>query len=79
MIILLYHRILRDVDEDPYFPHGVVTLKEFESQGLTGVVVGRALYEGKLDLRKAVEICSPNESSPASISGPAGSSKGSGS
>lgn len=32
MIILLYHRILRDIREDSYFPHGVVPLAEFEVQ-----------------------------------------------
>ena len=31
-MILLYHRILRNAGEDPYFPHGVVSLGEFEEQ-----------------------------------------------
>ncbi len=55
----------------------LVRLKELEPLGLTGVVVGRALYEGKLDLKAALKECSPNESSPVSTSKTAGSSKGS--
>ena len=55
----------------------LVKLKDLEPLGLSGVVVGRALYEGKLDLRKALELCSPKESSPASTQKPAGSSKAS--
>ncbi|MBI3318224.1 MAG: 1-(5-phosphoribosyl)-5-[(5-phosphoribosylamino)methylideneamino]imidazole-4-carboxamide isomerase [Candidatus Omnitrophica bacterium] len=57
----------------------LVKLKELIPSGLSGVVVGRALYEEKLDLPKALELCSPKESSPASIQKPAGSSKASGS
>ncbi|RKY43134.1 MAG: 1-(5-phosphoribosyl)-5-[(5-phosphoribosylamino)methylideneamino]imidazole-4-carboxamide isomerase [Candidatus Makaraimicrobium thalassicum] len=30
-------------------------LKTLESQGLTGVIVGRALYEGTLDLKEAID------------------------
>ncbi|MBI3615226.1 MAG: 1-(5-phosphoribosyl)-5-[(5-phosphoribosylamino)methylideneamino]imidazole-4-carboxamide isomerase [Candidatus Omnitrophica bacterium] len=52
-------------------------LMELEPLGLSGVVIGRALYEGKLDLRKALELCSPKGSSPASTSNPAGSSRAS--
>ncbi len=55
----------------------LMKLKELEPAGLSGVVVGRALYEGKLDLKKAIEECSPKESSPASTQKPAGSSKAS--
>lgn len=35
----------------------IKALKELEPLGLIGVIVGRALYEGKLDLKKALEIC----------------------
>jgi phosphoribosylformimino-5-aminoimidazole carboxamide ribotide isomerase len=54
-------------------------LKELESMGLWAAIVGRALYDGKLDLREAIKLCSPKGSSPASMSKTAGSSKGSGS
>jgi phosphoribosylformimino-5-aminoimidazole carboxamide ribotide isomerase len=57
----------------------LVQLKTLESQGLTGVIVGRALYEDKVDLKAAVELCSPKGSSPVSTSRPAGSLRGSGS
>ena len=52
-------------------------LKKLESQGLSGAIVGRALYEGKIDLKEAVAVCSPKESSPVSTSKTGGSSKGS--
>ena len=52
-------------------------LKALEPEGLNGVVVGRALYEGKLDLKAAVKLCLQKESSPVSTSKTAGSSKGS--
>ncbi len=55
----------------------ILKLKELEPAGLSGVVVGRALYEGKLDLKKAIELCSPKGSSPVSTSKTAESSKGS--
>ncbi len=55
----------------------LLKLKLLESYGLSGAIVGRALYEGKLDLTKAVEACSQKESSPASTSKTAGLSKGS--
>ena len=55
----------------------LLKLKELEPQGLSGVIVGRALYEGKLDLKEAVKACSPKGSSPVSTSKPVGSSKGS--
>lgn len=35
-------------------------LKELESQGLKGVIVGKALYEGLINLAVAIKICSPN-------------------
>ena len=50
-------------------------LRELEPWGVTGVIVGRALYDGKLDLKEAIALCSQKGSSPASTSGPAGSSR----
>jgi len=32
-------------------------LKALESKGLVGVIVGKALYEGKIDLSEAVNLC----------------------
>lgn len=32
-------------------------LKELESQGLAGVIVGKAIYEGKINLREAIQLC----------------------
>lgn len=55
----------------------LVKLKELEPQGLSGVIVGRALYDGKVDLKEALKLCSPKGSSPALTSKTAGSSKGS--
>ena len=55
----------------------LLALQKLESQGLSGAVVGRALYDGKLNLETAIEKCSPKGSSPASTSKLAGSSKGS--
>ena len=52
-------------------------IRQLEPQGVRGVIVGRALYEGRLDLRAACEECSPKGSSPASTSSRAGLSKGS--
>lgn len=52
-------------------------LKELEPLGLWGAIVGRALYDKKLDLKEALELCSPKGSSPALTSKTAGSSKGS--
>lgn len=54
-------------------------LRELEPLGLGGVIVGRALYDGKLDLKEALRVCSHGGSSPASTSKQAGSSKASGS
>ena len=50
-------------------------LRELEPMGLNGVVVGRALYDGKVELRAAIAKCSPKGSSPASTSKTAGLSK----
>ena len=36
-------------------------LKALEKDGLTGVIVGKALYEGKIDLAEAVGVCSQKE------------------
>jgi phosphoribosylformimino-5-aminoimidazole carboxamide ribotide isomerase len=35
----------------------LIELKELEKVGLTGVIVGRALYDGTLDLREAIHAC----------------------
>ena len=50
-------------------------LRELEPLGLNGVVVGRALYDGKVELKAAIAKCSPKGSSPASTSKTAGLSK----
>ncbi len=55
----------------------LLRLKQLEPAGLSGAVVGRALYEGKLDLKSAIEACSPKGSSPVSTSKPGASSRGS--
>ena len=34
-------------------------LQELEPKGLMGVITGKALYEGRLDLKEAISICSP--------------------
>jgi len=52
-------------------------LQELEPLGLDGAVVGRALYDGKMDLKEAIALCSQKGSSPALTSKPAGSSKAS--
>ncbi len=36
----------------------LLTLKPYENEGLKGVIVGRALYEGTLDLRSALKVLS---------------------
>lgn len=36
-------------------------LKALESEGLKGIIIGKALYEGKLDLAEAIKICSQKE------------------
>ncbi len=35
----------------------ITELKALESRGLVGVIVGKALYEGKIDLREAIKLC----------------------
>jgi len=32
-------------------------LKEIKNKNLEGVIIGKALYEGKIDLQKAIELC----------------------
>ncbi len=49
----------------------LLKLKALEPQGLSGAIVGRALYEGKIDLEQAIKACSPKGSSPVSTSKPA--------
>ena len=39
----------------------IKNLKALESEGLKGVIVGKALYEGMFDLAEAVKICSQKE------------------
>ncbi len=39
----------------------VIKLKALGSEGLRGIIIGKALYEGKLDLTRAVKICSQKE------------------
>jgi len=36
-------------------------LKALEKDGLKGVIIGKALYEGRIDLAEAVRVCSRNE------------------
>ncbi|OGX35269.1 MAG: 1-(5-phosphoribosyl)-5-[(5-phosphoribosylamino)methylideneamino]imidazole-4-carboxamide isomerase [Omnitrophica WOR_2 bacterium RIFCSPHIGHO2_02_FULL_52_10] len=36
-------------------------LMAIRDKGIIGVIVGRAIYEGKLDLTEALELCSQNE------------------
>ncbi len=35
----------------------VLKLKELEPKGLVGCIIGKALYEGKVDLKEAIEAC----------------------
>ncbi|MFZ5801021.1 MAG: 1-(5-phosphoribosyl)-5-[(5-phosphoribosylamino)methylideneamino]imidazole-4-carboxamide isomerase [Candidatus Omnitrophota bacterium] len=35
----------------------LIKLKALEPKGLKGVIVGKALYEGKLDLKEAIAVC----------------------
>lgn len=35
----------------------VVELKALESRGLTGMIIGKALYEDKIDLAEAIQLC----------------------
>lgn len=39
----------------------VRNLKALEKEGLKGMIIGKALYEGKIDLTEAIEICSQKE------------------
>ncbi len=39
----------------------IKALLELESRGLWGVITGKAIYEGKIDLREAINLCSPKE------------------
>ena len=35
----------------------ITELKSLESLGLVGVIIGKALYEGKIDLTQAIRLC----------------------
>lgn len=39
----------------------ISNLKALEKRGLKGVIIGKALYEGRLDLAEAIKICSQKE------------------
>lgn len=64
-------RSLRDIlavsDIDIVAAGGVTTiedvkkLKALEKDGLKGMIIGKALYEGRIDLKEAVDICSQKE------------------
>ena len=32
-------------------------LKKLESKGVIGAITGKAIYEGKLDLKEALNVC----------------------
>ena len=34
----------------------IINIKKLEKKGVSGVVLGKALYEGKINLKKAIEI-----------------------
>jgi len=36
----------------------VKRLRQFEDEGLVGIIIGKALYENKIDLGEAIKICS---------------------
>ena len=61
-------RILDEVDIDIISAGGIKDvahireLLPLEKKGLTGIIVGRALYEGTLDLREAISACEENNS-----------------
>ncbi|MDF1591329.1 MAG: 1-(5-phosphoribosyl)-5-[(5-phosphoribosylamino)methylideneamino]imidazole-4-carboxamide isomerase [Desulfobacterales bacterium] len=42
----------------------IIHLLPLESVGVTGVITGKALYSGTLDLRKAIELTRPNRTGP---------------
>ncbi len=44
----------------------LLKLKELEPEGLWGAITGRALYDGKINLKEAIQKCSPSGSFPAS-------------
>lgn len=58
-------KILESVDISVIVSGGVSSLedikrlKKIEAKNLEGVIIGRALYEGKIDLEKAIEIAKP--------------------
>ena len=35
-------------------------LVQLKSKGLIGAITGKAIYEGKLDLKEAIQVCSQN-------------------
>jgi phosphoribosylformimino-5-aminoimidazole carboxamide ribotide isomerase len=35
----------------------ITELKALESKGLAGIIIGKALYEGRIDLREAIHLC----------------------
>lgn len=35
----------------------ITELKALESRGLVGIIIGKALYEGKIDLKEAIHLC----------------------
>jgi len=35
----------------------ITELKALESRGLVGVIIGKALYDGKIDLARAIQLC----------------------
>ena len=37
----------------------IKNLLKLEAQGLTGIITGKAIYEGHLDLKEAIQLCSP--------------------
>lgn len=37
-------------------PEDIIELKKLEVKGLNGIIIGKALYEGKIDLKKALKI-----------------------
>lgn len=37
----------------------IIALKELEPDGLAGVIIGKALYEDRFDLRDAIKLCLP--------------------
>ena len=38
----------------------VKKLKALAGEGLKGMIIGKALYEGKIDLGEAIKVCSQN-------------------